>query len=58
MWASKYEYLIPQDEFPGMGKSGLSEKAWLKLMTSIKDDMRILIDKYDISIKKQNPNEF
>lgn len=50
MWNS-YQ-LTPSDEFPGLGKSGMSGKSWAILMEGIRNDLQGIADAYVKKIKE------
>lgn len=54
MWDSSAKYLEPQeqDTFPGLMKAGMSEKRWNELITSLKTEMKNIVDNYEKHIKK------
>lgn len=51
MWDKKAQYLVPQNQFPGYSTSGLPEKNWNRLITSLKDEMQGIVDRYEKYIK-------
>lgn len=59
MWAGFAKNLEPQTEekFPGLGKSGMSEKKWNELMTSLKTEMKNIIDSYVKVMSKSMKND-
>jgi hypothetical protein len=56
MWDSYAKYFEPheQDTFPGLMKAGMNEKRWNELITSLKTEMKNIVDNYEKQIKKTN----
>ena len=59
LWDKKAQYLVPLDEFPGYSTSGLPEKQWNKLISSLKTEIISIVDNYEKYLKKQSSsNDF
>ena len=54
LWDNYAKALEPQEQdiFPGARESGLFEKNWIQLITSLKSEMKKIVDDYEIQIKK------
>lgn len=55
MWSNKK--LDIQDTYPGVWKAGIYEGAWNDLMTSLKSEMKSIVDRYDKYIKYTNSSD-